>query len=166
MHLPAASRLTVPRVVVNETATALREYGRHGLEGLVLWIGELVSNETTTEARVRDLVVPPQRSIRSEDGVGYFVSSETLFALNKLLSEHNLRLLAQVHSHPTSAYHSETDDRYAIATTEGALSIVVPDFGRDAEDPGTWATYRLGTNGWDELTEDEAKRYIHIMEGE
>lgn len=36
---------------------------------------------------------------------------------------------ARIHSHPGSAFHSETDDRNPALTFEGALSIVVPFFG-------------------------------------
>jgi len=165
MNLASAERLTIPRAVVEETAEALREYGEHGCEGLVLWVGRIVDKGTVTDARVTHCVVPPQRSIRSEDGVGYFVSSETLFELNRVLSERQLRLLAQVHSHPTDAYHSSTDDRYAIVTAQGGFSIVVPDFGKHAEDPKTWAAYRLGPDGWTPLTADTAARCIQVVEG-
>lgn len=165
MNLATVGKLTVPRRVINETAAVLREYGEHGCEGLVLWVGELISRGGPSEARVTDCIVPPQRSVRSEDGVGYFVSSDTLFALNRTLAEHKVRLLAQVHSHPTDAYHSATDDRYAIVTAEGGFSIVVPDFGRNAEDPTTWATYRLGPEGWDPLPANDAPKYIQVVEG-
>lgn len=164
MTLAAATRLQVPHTVVSETADVLREYGRQGCEGLVLWIGQVDVSAGGTVAQVHQLLVPPQRSLQSEDGVGYFVSSDVLFALNRLLAERRLRLIAQVHSHPTDAYHSATDDRYAIVTTEGGFSIVVPDFGRDAEDATRWATYRLGPDGWDEVPTNEAVQ-VQVVEG-
>ena len=66
----------------------------------------------------------------------------------------------QVHSHPTDAYHSETDDTYPIATLEGSLSIVLPFFGRDGWESKDIAVYRLGRTGWDELTQPTS----HIVE--
>ena len=48
--------------------------------------------------------------------------------LNVLLHERNLTLVAQLHSHPTNAYHSSTDDTYPIVTRAGRISLVVPDF--------------------------------------
>src|SRR5439155_4903701 len=99
-------------------------------------------------AEVIHAVVPRQKPISSEDGVGYFVSGETLFELNRHLSESGLRLIAQVHSHPQEAFHSEADDRYAIVTTEGGLSLVVPNFGHASADPVSWAVYRLHGQDW------------------
>lgn len=39
-------------------------------------------------------------------------------------------LAAQVHSHPGRAFHSLYDDHQAVVRHEGALSIVVPRFGK------------------------------------
>src|SRR6266480_4352479 len=149
----------IDRGVVTDTLLTLREFGSNDLEGLVLWLGSV--NET--EAHVSELMVPEQRSVKSEEGLGYFVSGETLFAVNKTLSERRLRLIAQVHSHPGEAYHSEADDRYAIVTVEGGLSIVVPDFGEAPEDPGEWAVYRLDRGYWRELKANEAKALFRVV---
>ena len=59
---------------------------------------------------------------------------------------------AQVHSHPADAYHSDTDDAYPVATLDGSLSIVLPYFGRDGWESGEIAAYRLGQDGWEELS--------------
>ena len=111
--------------VLDETIEALRHFGRHDCEGLVLWLGYI---DDDNSCQVTKILIPPQDSIKGEDGVGYFVTSETLFALNKHLATTGLRLLAQVHSHPGWAYHSAADDRYCIVTVEGGFSIVVPKF--------------------------------------
>ena len=39
-------------------------------------------------------------------------------------------VLAQVHSHPGQAWHSETDNEWAYSDSPGLFSIVVPYFGR------------------------------------
>ena len=41
-----------------------------------------------------------------------------------------LKIVAQVHSHPGEAFHSEVDDEWAIVRHVGALSLVVPGFAR------------------------------------
>ncbi len=122
----------------------LRWYGRSGNEGFVLWLGRIDGGVGS----VSEALVPPQESIQGEDGVGYFVTSETLFEVNRTLHRSGLRLLAQVHSHPTRAYHSSTDDAYAVVTTEGGFSVVVPDFARAAPDPQVCAVYRLLQGRW------------------
>jgi len=71
-------------------------------------------------------------------------------------------LIAQVHSHPTEAYHSEADDRFAIVTAEGGLSLVVPNFGNAPLDPRLWAIYRLTCGEWRELDAKESQTFISI----
>lgn len=149
----------VPYQILLETSEALRLYGKKGCEGLVLWLGHMNDDNT---CRVEKILVPPQDSIKSEEGVGYFVTSETLFALNKHLSTTGLRLLAQVHSHPTWAYHSGTDDRYCIVTVEGGISIVVPNFAFGPTDLSKWATFRLDSGRWKELSGKDVKSFFDI----
>lgn len=154
-------RITVKRKTVNQMLESMREFGDLGSELLVLWLGELVPEKS--EGHVLQAFVPPQRQVKSESGVGYFVGEKTLFELNKGLSETGLRLIAQVHSHPQEAYHSEADDRYAIVTFEGGLSLVVPDFGDAPADPTAWAVYRLHGRDWVELPKDEVKK-LFVLE--
>jgi JAB domain-containing protein similar to deubiquitination enzymes len=146
-ELASVARIVVPRTVIDETWKALRAFGNEGCEGFVLWLGHVERGA----ANIKTALVPTQESIRGEDGVGYFVNSQTLFELNRELHRSGLRLLAQVHSHPTDAYHSLTDDAYAVVTTEGGFSIVVPDFAVDDPDPTACAIYRLREGRWREL---------------
>ena len=138
----------------------MQEFGSHGWEVLILWLGEI----TPGEAKVIRAFTPKQKAISSEDGVGYFVSGDTLFQLNRDLSESGLRLIAQVHSHPQEAYHSAADDRYAIVTAEGGFSLVVPNFGRAPADPTSWAVYRLHGRDWLELNEKEAQSIFEVRD--
>lgn len=153
-------KICIPYDILHKTSESLRIYGERECEGLVLWLG--FTNDKT--GHVKNILVPPQDSIKSEDGVGYFVTSETLFSLNKLLSDTGLRLLAQVHSHPARAYHSVADDRYCIVTAEGGFSIVVPDFGFGPCDLSHWATYRLIKGTWKKLSPRTVKT-IFLIEG-
>jgi hypothetical protein len=154
--LAAVKLLRVPRRVVAETWRALRMFGGEGNEGLVLWLGRIDATSATIVAALS----PPQASIRNETGVGYFVTSETLFELNRSLHRTGLRLIAQVHSHPTEAYHSDTDDAYAIVTADGGFSIVVPDFAAEPPDPRICAFYRLRGGAWMELAWREVERIV------
>lgn len=157
-RINGVDRVVVDRKVVDSTLKVLREFGTHRLEGLVLWLGNI---EPGT-AHVTRAFIPDQQPVADEDGVGYFVGGETLFELNRGLAETGLRLIAQVHSHPGRAYHSETDDRYAIVTADGGLSLVVPNFGRAPADPAAWAVYRLSRRQWCELAAEERERLFAI----
>jgi Prokaryotic homologs of the JAB domain len=158
IRLDSIQEFEIDPAVITATLQVLQLFGSHGCEGLVLWIGEIGKGY----ARINQAFVPDQRPLKSEEGVGYFVDAETLFELNRKLSETGLRLIAQVHSHPTEAYHSETDDRYAIVTADGGFSLVVPNFGNAPADPTLWAVYRLNKGLWRELEISEARSLLKV----
>lgn len=135
--------------------------GRAGYEGLGLWVGT-VSAETATVQRA---LIPRQRLIRSASGVGVYVDGTELHRVNMWLFEKGLRILAQIHSHPTDAYHSDTDDENALATTVGSLSVVVPDFARGPADLSQTAVYRLDRAGkWAAVPQRVVSRLIAIVD--
>lgn len=152
------STVSVEVAEIRHTLDVLRKFGRAGCEGFVLWVGVLDGSA----AVVTDVVVPPQTPIRGEEGVGYFITGETLFALNRMLSDHEVQMIAQVHSHPGEAYHSAADDRYAVVSTEGGFSLVVPDFGEAAADPSAWAVFRLVRGTWTEMDPDRVRSMFHL----
>jgi hypothetical protein len=158
--LNAVEIVHLPRRVLAETVRALQNFGRGGNEGLVLWVGRIEG----TLATIQGCIVPPQQSIRSEDGIGYFLARETLFEVNRFLSDKGLRLIAQVHSHPTEAYHSAMDDRYAIVTTEGGFSLVVPYFARTEHTPSGWAVYRLRSARWMEVPPSATSQIFQVVD--
>jgi hypothetical protein len=80
----------------------------------------------------------------TQNGLLVMVEGAALFQVNKSVHERGEILAAQVHSHPTAAYHSPTDDTFPLVTLVGALSVVIPDFARNAPaDFDRWAWYRL-----------------------
>ncbi|PLX96370.1 MAG: hypothetical protein C0621_01905 [Desulfuromonas sp.] len=145
-----------------ETNEILKKYGNNGFEGLVLWFGTV----TKGSAFIEEIFTPPQKSIKSEYGVGYLVSGETLFSINKYLHKTGLRLVAQVHSHPSRAYHSETDDRLAVATKEGSFSLVVPDFATGPANLHRWAVYQLRRGQWEEVSSKDKDRFFTILKSD
>lgn len=158
VRLDSVEHISIDPGVVETTLHVLQQFGAHGCEGLVLWVGEV----TEGQARITRAVVPNQTPMKSEEGVGYFIDGQVLFELNQKLSNTGLRLIAQVHSHPGEAYHSETDDRYAIVTADGGLSLVVPDFGKAPADPALWAVYRLSNGAWRELDTVQARSLLNV----
>src|ERR1700682_860893 len=140
-------RFVVPNFVVQETDTRLRAAGRRRAECFVLWSG-VVDGEIF---HVRAAHTPRQTAYRFPDGICVRVEGAELHRLNVWLFEHNEQLGVQIHSHPTEAYHSETDDTYPIVTVRGGLSLVVPDFAQGGLRGAGVASYRLGVSGWHEL---------------
>ena len=153
--------VSVPRRCVGTAHEHLRSVGRAGHEGMALWAGT-ISGE---HFHVSHAVVPAQRHIRTKDGVCVAVGPEELHRLNVWLFKHRLTLGAQIHSHPGRAYHSETDDEYAVATAVGCFSLVVPNFAREPFDLARTATYRLDAKGrWSEVPSREVARVIKITD--
>ena len=69
---------------------------------------------------------------RADNHAGRFnVSAEAMSEAGKHLRQYRLRRLAQVHTHPTEwTGHSPWDDELAYSQMPGAISIVLPQFGR------------------------------------
>lgn len=131
----------IPTAVLVETISFLRKVGARGNEGFVLWSGTLTSGRNF---RFSSVVIPEQVAIETEHGLLVTVEGEALFRVNKAVHERAEILAAQVHTHPTDAYHSSTDDTFPLVTLVGALSVVLPDFARRApQDIDRWAWYRL-----------------------
>jgi proteasome lid subunit RPN8/RPN11 len=76
-------------------------------------------------------------------------------------------VLAQVHTHPGHAWHSETDNEWAFSDSPGLFSIVVPCFGRYGLrrifTDGVAIYERLVTGEWYRLSSCEVrKRFLLI----
>lgn len=131
--------------VLAETIQFLQEVGAAGYEGFVLWAGTIDKADTF---RFRTALIPEQQAMATGGGLLVVVDGKALFDINKQVYERGEILGGQVHTHPTSAYHSSTDDDYPLVTLVGALSVVLPDFARNApNDIEAWAWYRLADYG-------------------
>lgn len=159
--LATAEKFIVPRAAFDDVHAHLVEVGRSGYEGLGLWVGRIGAGTATVERAL----IPEQRLIRGPAGVGVLVDGAELHRINVWLFDNGLRILAQIHSHPTDAYHSDTDDDNALATTVGSLSLVVPDFARGPVDLSQTAVYRLnGAGDWLPVTAADVTRLIEIVD--
>lgn len=148
----------IPPDICDETDHQLRAAGRDGAERFVLWSGVIDKDLFL----VRTIHVPKQTAYRLPEGLCVRVEGDELHRLNVWLFENGERLGIQVHSHPTEAYHSDTDDTYPIVTTRGGLSLVVPDFGRYGVRGRDTALYRLDSSGWGELSVSDARRILRM----
>lgn len=148
MTLAGVEEFVVPLELVDKPLEPLQRAGEEGYEAFVLWGGRL--DEGGRRLVYESIYFPEQTTSRSEEGLLVVVEGDALFRVNRAFYEHGLTLAAQVHSHPTDAYHSDTDDAYPLMTLVGGLSGVVPDFGQGGRDRlGDWAWYRLtGPGEW------------------
>ena len=151
-------KFIIPPDICDETDQQLRDAGRDGNERFVLWSG-VIDNDRFI---CKTIHVPKQTAYQLPRGLCVRVDADELHRLNVWLYENGERLGIQVHSHPTEAYHSETDDAFPMVTTLGGLSLVVPNFcqfgvrGRDT------ALYRLTKSGWEQLSAADARQILHM----
>ncbi|TFV68117.1 UNVERIFIED_ORG: hypothetical protein E4P37_00025 [Bacillus sp. AZ43] len=135
-----------------QTLEILRDAGRRGFEAFVLWGGRV--SRDGHQVVFDSVIAPAQTAHKTAHGLLVTVDGEALFDVNRTLYSRGEVLAGQIHSHPTDAYHSDTDDHNPLVTLTGALSLVIPDFAFNAPgDIERWAWYRLvGTGKWDPLT--------------
>jgi hypothetical protein len=153
--------IEVPRSITEEANAHLRIVGEQGLEGFSLWAGKRIGSTFC----VKKNIVPAQTGHRTPRGVCVSVNGDELHRINLWLYENGMTLIAQLHSHPTDAFHSDTDDAFPIATTLGCLSIVIPDFARHPFTLARCAVYRLLEDlNWTFVEPNRVKQLIKIIE--
>lgn len=159
--LLAVETIAVPREAVSAVVDHLKACGRYGFEGVAFWAGRLQGERRFL---VNEAIVPRQHAVADmESGVGVVVGGHELFRLGVRLHKARMQLIAQIHSHPGSAYHSSTDDEMSIMTRVGTLSIVVPDFASRGLTLSTMAVHRLARDGrWICLDVKEATRLLQL----
>ncbi len=154
------SKIIVPPECIQKAYELMRYAGENRVEGVALFAGY----EKDNKFYISQTIIPKQTAYRLELGLLYAVGADELHRINVWLYQNNLSIIAQIHSHPNEAYHSETDDAYPIVATKGGISIVVPRFAKDPIDLKNWAVYRLSSeNRWVELNYSEKEKIIQIV---
>lgn len=158
MDLTAVTSLHIPHTVLVPTLRFLAQKGRAGHEGFVVWGGRHLDERTL---EFTSCYVPAQTAHKTADGLLVVVDGEALFKMNRAFYLRGEIAAGQVHTHPTDAYHSSTDDHFPLVTLRGALSLVIPDFARAGMDGlKQWAWYRLRDQGVWETLEDSGTRVV------
>ena len=153
-------KLNLPSMCIEDVYSHLRLAGNKGVEGVTLWAG--VVNESCFE--VKNTIIPKQEAFNHDGGLLYTVDGDELHKINVWLYQNKMTLIAQIHSHPGRAYHSDTDDAYPIITTVGGISIVIPDFGFKPISIDDWAVYRLNEQKqWIKQSKKEVNLLISIF---
>ena len=142
----------VPEEVWLRTLTEIRTYGRRRSEALLFWGGIL----SASTAQITGIYLPGHRP----DGAHAALSKEESRWLVRRLHARDEKLIAQVHSHPGEAYHSDGDDAGAASFHVGFLSIVVPQYGRGVASLNDCAIFEFDGTVFMELkAESIARRF-------
>lgn len=141
--------IKINRTIFDETTKAFQIAGREGCEVFVLWVGTLIN---ITEFKVSRALIPEQTCYKTMWGVRVQIDSAELHRISREMYEGRELAIAQVHSHPQEAYHSEADDDIPLVTALGQFSLVVPYFGKNVRhDFSRIKVFRLLKAGWVEL---------------
>ena len=145
--------LFVPEAVLIKTLERLSACGQGRSECVVYWTGP-----AGTQATADGWLHPAHR----QSAFGYEVESTWLTRNLFQLAVEKRSIRAQLHTHPSAAFHSETDDRWPIVSQPGFLSIVVPGFGRgkSARTEEWWVGRLSGDGQWEELPFHLAVRVV------
>jgi hypothetical protein len=135
--------ITLAAGVLERSFEQLRHCGGARRECVVLWTGPLAQ-----PGLIDDVVHPAHTA----SAVGYDIDPAWIGQLWLELAKHARTVRAQVHTHPSSAYHSSQDDAHALVHTPRYLSLVIPDF---ASGPislvDAFLTERGSDGSWHEL---------------
>ena len=144
MDLHQLHTFRLPSGLLDQTIKPIQAAGNDGYEMLILWLGQCYEDHF----KVNEVYIPRQETYKSETGCFYTIDSAEIAELSDKLYRTRQMVGAQVHSHPRGAFHSETDEAYPIATTEGSISIVLPFFGYNGWEANGIAVYRLRGHSW------------------
>ncbi len=152
----AYQRVFLPSLVIDHTELMLRQHGLAGEEGFGVWAGTLAGGN----AFVSTLVIPRMESQGKFHGE---ISEGTVGEMLNRLDRLDLVPIAQIHSHPHTAFLSEIDAQRPVVAVPGFLSIIVPSFAFvDLADIDLWRVYEFhARRQWREFDGDErAERLI------
>jgi hypothetical protein len=155
----AFPRVYVPATLLETTGRLLASFAAsEPTEGVVYWFGLEIGGQ----AVVTSLVVPDADTRFGDVVTSAEANAEALTAIVGT----PLVLLGQVHSHPgRRVRHSGIDDRETFAQFPGALSVVVPHFGRQGVDLARCGVHRHFGDGYVLLRPDQVPVHLRVLPG-
>jgi hypothetical protein len=156
----SAPVLFITRILLDRTAALLASFAeRRSAEGVVYWFGL----EFGTVAIVTTLVVP---DADTRWGCVRTSPEANAEALSVIIGT-PLVLLGQAHSHPAyGVRHSPVDDSETFARFEGAVSVVVPFFGRRGINLRRCGVHRHSGGKFCVVPPSQVDRHIRVLPGE
>lgn len=149
----------IPATLLDATGRLLASFAaERPAEGIVYWFGL----EHGPHAVVTSLVVPDADTRHGDVVTSAAANAEALSAVVGT----PLVLLGQAHSHPRShVRHSSIDDRETFAQFPGALSIVVPFFGRNGVDLESCGVHRHLDGRYELIPPARVREHLRVLPG-
>jgi hypothetical protein len=151
------NRVEISRNILARTFEFLQRHGHDGNESHAIWVGSEKNNVFV----ISDVWFPAQTNYP----IFYEVSEDEEFRINVELNKKLLTTISQIHTHPGSAFHSETDDDWPSVVLPGSLSVVIPDFGFiEIDDIDSWEVYQYDGENWRHVPKTEVKKLFQIIQ--
>ena len=149
----------IPATLLDVTGHLLASFAaERPAEGIVYWFGL----ELGPRAVVTSLVVPDADTRHGDVVTSAAANAEALSAVIGT----PLVLLGQAHSHPRAGVrHSPVDDRETFAQFPGAISVVVPFFGREGADLARCGVHRHLDGRFHFIAPDRVPEHLRILPG-
>ena len=145
---PARPRLLLTVSCIEGLQVCLWPERRKGHEGIAYLFGQ-------TDGTVTLAVSAFRPEARTTPG-SFFVEPRAMARGVRAAADLSLQVVAQVHTHPHAAYHSDGDVEGARIRYAGYASIVLPNYGRHLPHLDGAAAFVFGAAGtWLELTPEE-----------
>ncbi len=143
---------SIPQAQLRRTFEELRLCGKGTRECQVLWTSSWDHPQAITA------IVHPEHTATA---VGFELDGQWLTALWRQLYAQNAGVRVQVHTHPGSAFHSQTDDSLPLIHTPGFLSLVIPNFAMgEIGFEGAYLAERTSEGGWQRVEISERLEVI------
>ncbi len=149
--------ITIPETLWERMLTEFAKEGR-AVEQVCYFDGVLLGDSGV----VTTMTIP---CAKLEAG-RFHVPPEAMSEAGKHLRRFKLRRLAQVHTHPAEwVGHSAWDDEWAYSQLPGAMSIVLPHFGRTRPRLDQAGVHLRSTAGWRQLSHDDLLAHVRLVPG-
>jgi len=144
-------RLLLPVQVIEKTLKIMQKYGEQSRECIAYWLGERLDEDSVV---VDEVYIPKQYATV----IASKVQETDVAKLFSILEIDEKVLIAQLHTHPGSAFHSSIDDEYPVAFEENFLSLVIPYYGFIDVDsfPKLSKVYIYNKGSWSEVPFEKA----------
>jgi hypothetical protein len=149
----------ITQTLLDDTARLLASFAeREDSEGVVYWFG--------IQAREREivttLVVPDADTSRGHVYTSAAANAEAM----SIMVDTPLVVLGQAHSHPSRRVdHSPVDDRDTFAQFPGALSVVVPFYGRRGIQLAECGVYRHFSGEYQRIKTAGVGKHLRVIPG-
>lgn len=135
-----------PRLVITEPCYAgmlhcLSSFNSKGHEGVSYLLGQTNGSVSVAIHSARPRAITTRGS--------FHVPPREMARVVGLATQYDLQVIAQVHTHPGEAYHSDGDVDGAKIMFEGFFSLVIPDYGAALPQLTGAAAFIFTGQGWE-----------------